>query len=421
MTTKLDKASVEELLEALNVPESAYEKAEKRYKGLGEWFERGEARCSDHSPHFYPQGSFRLGTVIRPVGEDGEYDLDLGCRLRDGIKKGTHSQKDLKDLVGKDLEDYRKAQGIKSPLEPKHRCWRLQYADDLNFHMDVVPSIPEEERGRGILKEAMVRGGLREDLAGTVSGHAGAITDDRSQSYEVVSQDWRISNSEGYALWFESRIRLAQTVLEKRAEARIDELKPWRWKSPLQQTVQLLKWHRDMMYQEGKRNPDSKPISVILTTLAAHAYQGEADVEVALANILERMDEFVRGTEPRVPNPINPEEEDFADKWADPAYEHLELEKNFRDWLAKAREDFNTIGTTNDPVLLEKTAREAFGTTLPQRKASLTPKGASLLEKVEQLRKGAKTSAAGVIGATGIENPPHKFYGEETIHPEEEA
>lgn len=416
MTAKLDSAPVQELLRAIDVPESAYEKAEMRYKDLGGWFERDESRCSDYSPHVYPQGSFRLGTVIRPVGKDGDYDLDLGCRLREGVEKSTHSQRDLKHLVGDDLEAYRQARRIQQGLEEKHRCWRLVYADDLSFHMDVVPSIPEDQRGRGMLKEAMVRHGLQDVLAENVSNHAGAITDDRLSTYSQISPAWRVSNSEGYALWFEARMKLAQPILEKRAAARIDELKPWKWKSPLQQVVQLLKWHRDTMFQ---KNPDSKPISVIITTLAGHAYTGEEDVETALAGVLERMDHFVNHSAPRVPNPINPSE-DFADKWPDPAYQHLRLEENFRLWLAKAREHFMTVATTRDPALLEKTAREAFGITLPERAKDLR-KHALLMEKAEQLKGGARTSTAGIIGSTGVSNLPHKFYGDETLHPEEEA
>ena len=416
MTTKLDSAPLQELLRSIDVPESAYEKAESRYKDLGSWFERDDALCSDYSPHVYPQGSFRLGTVIRPVGKDGEYDLDLGCRLREGVKKSTHSQQDLKNLVGQDLEAYRKARGIQEELEPKHRCWRLIYADDLSFHMDVVPSIPEDQGERGLLKEAMVRHGLQDNLAENVSRHAGAITDDRLPSYPHISPAWRVSNSEGYALWFESRMRQAQLLLEKRAAARIDDLKPWKWKSPLQQVVQLLKWHRDHMFQ---KQPDSKPISVIITTLAGHAYNGEGEVETALAGVLERMDQFVNGTIPRVPNPINPSE-DFADKWPDPTYRHLKLEENFWRWLAKAREDFKIIATTRDPGQLEKTASEAFGTTLPERSRELR-KHVSLMEKAEQLKSGARTSMAGVIGATGVSNLPHKFYGDEALHPKDQA
>lgn len=416
MTTNLDAATLQELLEKISVPPSAYEKAKARYEDLGNWFEHKDSECSQHDPHIYPQGSFRMGTAIRPVGENGEYDLDLGCRLRKGISKGVHSQKFLKELVGRDLEAFRKANNIQTPLEPKHRCWCLSYADLLSFHMDIVPSIPEEKTQRGLLKYAMINEGFIDDLATRVADHAGAITDDRHPSYEKPAANWRISNSEGYAIWFESRMRLAQPILEKRAAAQLDELPARNWNSPLQQAVQLLKWHRDNMFQ---KNPDSKPISVIITTLAGHAYSGEEFVETALAGVLERMDQFVHHTTPRVPNPINPSE-DFADKWSDPAYQHLKLEENFRAWLEQAREDFKAVATTRDPVVLEKTAREAFGTTLPERFRELR-KHTSLIEKTEQLKSGARTSTAGVIGTTGVSNLPHKFYGDETLHSKDSA
>lgn len=413
MNIKFESEPIRELLESISVPESAYVKAKARYEDLGKWFERPESACANHSPHIYPQGSFRLGTVIRPVGKNGEYDLDLGCRLREGISKGVHSQKFLKELVGRDLEAYRKARSILSPLEPKHRCWRLAYADELSFHMDVVPSIPEGRTQQLMLKTAMVTEGLIETLATKVADHVGSITDDRHPSYSMIAANWQISNSEGYAIWFESRMRLAQTLLEKRAAARLDSLPARNWNSPLQQVVQLLKWHRDHMFQN---NPDSKPISIIITTLAAHSYNGEADIEVALSNILNQIDKHVRESKPRVPNPINPLEEDFAEKWHDPAYANLELERHFRVWLKKARQDFQTIGTAADPLLFEKTAKEAFGINLPKRIVALqlrTPMGASLLDKVEQLKQGASTSAAGIIGGSGIANRPHGFYGEE--------
>ena len=421
MNTRFEAAPIRELLESISVPESAYAKAKARYDDLGKWFERPESECSNHSPHIYPQGSFRLGTVIRPVGKNGEYDLDLGCRLREGISKGVHSQKFLKELVGRDLEAYRKARSILSPLEPKHRCWRLAYADELSFHMDIVPSIPEGQTQRLMLKTAMVTKGFIETLAMKVADHAGSITDDRHASYSMVAANWRISNSEGYAIWFESRMRLAQTLLEKRAAARLDSLPARNWNSPLQQVVQLLKWHRDNMFQ---KNPDSKPISVILTTLAAHSYSGEGDVEVALANVLNQMGGHVRQSQPKVPNPINPLEEDFADKWHDTANDHLALESNFWKWLEKAKEDFGVVATTSDPALLEKVAAEAFGTRLPNRRAELErvgPKRIALFEKAGQIASGARTGKAGVIGAIGVSNLPHSFYGDESLHSTDEA
>jgi hypothetical protein len=207
----------EEILLSLDIPESAYEKAEARYKDLGEWFDREESRCSPFSPHIYPQGSFRLGTVVRPVTGPLEYDLDLGCRLRFGITKFTHTQKQLKNLVGADLEAYRKARQIESALEEKNRCWRLPHKDEVRFHIDAVPSIPEDDVTKASLKEAMIKTGSVKALAESVTSLAGAITDKRSPDFERISHQWRISNSEGFALWFETRMKLAILVLEQHA------------------------------------------------------------------------------------------------------------------------------------------------------------------------------------------------------------
>jgi len=92
MTNDARNRIIEELAGSIDIPDSAYEKAESRYKDLGGWFGRKEARCHAFAPHIYPQGSFRLGTVVRPVEDDGEYDLDMGCRLRVGITTATHME-----------------------------------------------------------------------------------------------------------------------------------------------------------------------------------------------------------------------------------------------------------------------------------------------------------------------------------------
>ena len=132
---------------------AAYKKAKERYEDLGEWFGREESRFKNNDVHVFPQGSFRLGTAIRPLNNNEEYDLDLACNIRDEISKSTHSQKDLKELVGKELESYRNARGIKSKKEEKRRCWRLEYQDSLNFHMDVVPCIPLDESISNLIYE----------------------------------------------------------------------------------------------------------------------------------------------------------------------------------------------------------------------------------------------------------------------------
>jgi hypothetical protein len=364
--TKAIDSYFEALITELDIPESAYEKVEARYKDLGDWFSRPEARCSRFSPHIYPQGSFRFGTVIRPLKDGEEYDLDLGCRLRKDVTKTTHTQKELKTLVGTDLEDYRAARGIESALDEKHRCWRLDYLDDLSFHMDTVPSIPEEQPRIQSLAEGMIKAGSDRGLAEAVAKFAGAITDNRLPNYSRIDPDWLISNSEGYAQWFESRVKLAVQFLEKRAfeakAARVDELPARKWKAPLQRAVQILKRHRDAMFADA---PDGKPISIIITTLAGEAYRGEQDVPSALSRVLTDMGKYVRTMRPRVPNPVNPVE-DFADKWSLPAYQHLDLEQNFWTWLQQAQDDFKALQSPRDAEFLAEHAHQKFATTLDE-------------------------------------------------------
>lgn len=368
MSTSLSDHTIDALIDAIEIPDSAYESAARRYNDLAVWLGRTESQSARFSPHVYPQGSFRLGTVVRPLQDGDDYDLDLGCRLRSGITKQSHTQKQLKHMLGADLAEYRSARQIKERLEEKRRCWRLKYADDLKFHMDVVPSIPDSPESKLAMREAIARAGTPPSVAAAVAIHSGSITDNQLASYAVISPDWRVSNSEGFALWFESRMRLASGLLETRAAAvkaaKIDELPAYQWKTPLQRCIQLLKRHRDVMFAE---NPDGKPISAIITTLAARAYSGESETRQAVQRVLSTIGSLVRETAPRVPNPVNPAE-DFADKWGDPKYGHLRLEQNFWAWLARARRDFGAIETIGSTQLLSEHLRKGFDVTVDPAK-----------------------------------------------------
>lgn len=355
ITNEQKRVVIDNMVKLLELPDSAYDKARKRYEDLGEWFDRDESAVSGNNPHIFPQGSFRLGTAIRPLDESEEYDLDLACKLRDGISKDCHTQETLKKLIGIELEAYRKARGIKNELEPKHRCWRLEYQDDLSFHMDIVPCIPADEKRRKAILESIRKTGLDEYVAGSASQTTISITDDRHEGYKHICGDWNISNPEGYAKWFEYRMNPQQTriLLEK---AQVDDVPLFKKKTPLQRVIQILKRHRDNW---SKDNPDSKPISIIITTLAARAYNGETDIVAALGNVLEKMGGLVNPARPRVPNPVDPEE-DFADRWYRQDCLHLRLEEHFNAWLLQARTDFQHITSTTDTEFLREQIEEKF-------------------------------------------------------------
>lgn len=365
VTREQKKIILENVLELIELPPSAYEKAKKRYDDLGEWFGRDESIVKNNNPHVFPQGSFRLGTAIRPLDEKEEYDLDLACKLREGISRDSHTQEMLKGLVGYEIESYREARDIKAPKEEKHRCWRLEYQDDLSFHMDIVPCIPADSAKRAIILESMRKTGESESIAGIASELTTSITDDRHHGYRTLCDDWNISNPEGYAKWFEVRMNqfARMAFLEK---AQVDDVPLYRKKAPLQRAIQFLKRHRDQMFKDDN---DVKPISIIITTLAARAYQGESDVESALSNILARMGGLVNQSRPRVPNPVDPAE-DFADRWSMPEYTHLKLEQNFWNWLKQAQTDFSLLGSEEDVGFITEQVRRKFSISLNTPKLS---------------------------------------------------
>ena len=359
--------SISVLLEAVEIPDSAYEKAKARYEDIGDWLCRPESSVRGFDPSISPQGSFYLGTVTRPTHADGEYDLDISVKLRRGVTKSSHTQKQLKDLLGAELEAYRKARGIEKRLDEKRRCWRLQYKDQMSFHIDAVPCIPEDEQRRGMIKEAMIARNAGETLADEVAGLTVAITDNKRDDYEVVCPDWNVSNPQGYGRWFASRVRLAVEAVRDRLRMEkrrtVEELPTYKLKAPLQICVQLLKQHRNVMFKDA---PDPQPISIIITTLAARAYEGQEDVTEALLHIVDTMASHIQAESPRVPNPVNPEE-DFSDKWDTPEGRALDLEGNFYRWLEQAQVDFHSLAETRDPDGLEKRAEEALGLTLNRK------------------------------------------------------
>src|SRR3569833_2844529 len=207
------------LVEEVELPATAYESAKRRYEDLVEWFDRDECSLRDDDPHIFVQGSFALCTCIRPPSGE-EYDLDLSCKLRKGIDRETHTQKQLKDLIGLELEGYRAYRRIHGALEPKHRCWRLKYQDDLAFHLDVVPAIPAETRRRAQMALLMGRAGVERFLAREIAENALWITDDRRPGFARIDPEWLSSNPEGYIRWFVSRLEGQLTLLEK---AQVDQ------------------------------------------------------------------------------------------------------------------------------------------------------------------------------------------------------
>jgi hypothetical protein len=356
--TRESEEFLEDLAEELSVPPSRYEQAERSYKSLGDWLHRDASSVRQYGPKVYVQGSFRLGTTIRPANEAEEYDIDSVCEFQN-LSKASLSQQQLKILLGAEIEAYRKAQSMSKPLREGRRCWVLDYADGAQFHMDVVPSIPNGQSAR-ILLEA--RG-----LDARWTGTAIAITDNECPTYAAVTDDWPRSNPKGYSEWFKSRMAAAlerrKRMLAESTRASVEAIPDYKVRTPLQAAIMILKRHRDHSFEQRK---DERPISVIITTLAAHSYNGEETIGQALVAILTSMDKHVlwHNNQYWIPNPTDPLE-NFADKWA----EHPERAKAFFEWLQKARTDFSQAARSSNRSLITETVGRGVGGSLADRAA----------------------------------------------------
>lgn len=378
---------LERSIEKIDISDTQFAEAVERYEAVGAWLAAEDSPLAKYQPDLKPQGSFRLGTVIKPLDKDDEFDVDLTCKLL--ISKKSISQQQLKALVGDRLR-----QKYKMDKE-KRRCWRLNYSEKTKFHMDIVPAIPDENQ---VLLEKHVSHQLAE--------HALCITDNKTWDY---STDWPRSNPEGYALWFVNRMMLVfearRRFLAESLKADVANIPEYRIKTPLQRTVQLLKRHRDSRLGVN----ELKPVSIILTTLAAHAYNNEDNLHDTLFSILKNMDspDFIRRINGNyyIANPVNPDE-NFADKWNENPGKRI----MFFDWLEMARKDFNKIVNLRgyeisenlEPIIGKRYITEALKDIGVSRKEA---------REAGKLKMAFGTGILSSAGKTPVRN--HGFFGED--------
>ena len=335
---------IKQILKDIDLPYEVKQKAKDRYEDLGKWLNREDSSIVKYHPYVFPQGSFLLQTTIRPITEDGEYDLDIGCKFQDGISDKTITQKRLKEKLKEELEKYRTARNIKEPLEEKRRCWRLRYQDKMNFHIDIVPGIPVLEGDCSnygffyvdtYLKGELI---LNEHNLSLWKSLSLLITDAESNDYEQISENWHHSNPEGFAKWFRAKAAfevMKGFQLESVRNEVVVDLPISKQDTVLQRVIKLLKRHRDAMFLEDDKYA---PISVIISKLAADVYQGESSLEIALMSIISGMQKLLENRITNIPNPTELLE-NYADKWIENSY----YQRNFQMWLIEAKKDFTVL------------------------------------------------------------------------------
>lgn len=324
----------ERIADAINISEDMFDYAEAEYKKIAKWIEENS---KDYNIVIYPQGSFALGTAVKPYDREDEYDVDLVCEYQ---RDYGFSAKHLKKTeVYSILTRYARAYRIKE----KRRCWQVTYEHNKKFHLDVIPAV---------FRESYI------DITEQLS----------SEKYEYIG-----SNPKGYISWFQSKQRIRYDAIRtgilsnQRGLYIYNEIKPikeYKIRTPLQKAIQILKRHRDILFKDDHNN--LAPISILITTIAADLYRNEDAITETLNSILSRAKEYVEGFRKNgkyyIYNPSFPSE-NFADKWE----EHPERAEAFLNWLDDARKDLlDNFTTTQSDVEIATLVECALGRNVTQ-------------------------------------------------------
>ncbi|MPS73881.1 MAG: nucleotidyltransferase [Chryseobacterium sp.] len=403
----------------LSITRSQHEAAVQSYKAVGKYLSSEYSPLSAYEPYIKPQGSFIIGTTIQSIEEGGDIDLDVVCEFK--RKKITWTQYHLKKAVG----DHLKAHGTYERLldEEGRRCWTLKYREEgvvnQRYHMDILPAIVAN--GYSVLLESSFRNLMDEDYEKLQL----SITDKEKSNYYVSTfpEEWLQSNPYGYAKWFMKRALLVGNQF-KNLYSLNESVKPTpdyqEERLPLQRVVQLLKRHRDIYFSK-EQNDDirkQKPISCIITTLAARAYRGESNLIDAIWGVINRMSEEIEfkyipeyGREVEwISNPVNVLE-NFADRWND---QDSYRRDNFYRWLDQLKIDLNDAESKTGLQNIFESLSSSFGRKPVQD--AFSQQGNEMRMLTEDNKNNISrslgiigTATAGLNDVTKVK--PHDFYG----------
>lgn len=400
---------LEVLGENLDISKTQYEQAVKSYEAVGSFLSNAESNLAVYQPEILPQGSFLLGTVVRPICDDDDIDVDLVCQLKK--KPSNWTQKHLKKAVGDRLKESLRYSRMIKEQDGGRRCWTLHYSDDANYHMDILPALAEND-----LEEFLNERFSLEDNEDLRKGEI-RITDDQSSNYswDTNYSNWHKSNPFGYARWFYSKSITESNKMFSLNES-IEPITEYsEKKSPLHRVVQLLKRHRDIMFTDDQLDSDDRPISIIITTLAARAYADNktTNISEAFFDVAKRLRNYISEIEDEngkkikcVPNPVN-KAENFADKWP----EVKQKEEYFYLWLDKLEKDVDDLryGGGRGMSSLNESLSKMFGNNVSRK--SFSDYGNSKRILREQ-GKRMMAAGSGILGSTGTKIKNHNFYGD---------
>ncbi len=376
---------LDEICRVLELSAAQLEAARTSYEAVAEWLSASDNPILKWI-EIYAHGSAGLGTTVRPIGRE-DFDVDLICKVLRFTADRPPSE--LKRIVGDRLRENARYAGM---LEEKKRCWRLNYTRE--YHLDISPTIINVECGNG-----------------------GELVPDKKL------REFKPTNPKGYKALFERRAALMPKVRARKAIMAEDSagVEPFpvhgTAKGILRRTVQLLKRHRDVHFQDVVE--EVAPISIIITTLAARSYEygvnnftfdSELDVLIATIRLMPHFIDqpFVNGRRIYVVANETTIGENFAERWnTEPARAAA-----FYAWHAKALADFEALPDLEGIDVLARNLGKSLGGSVVGKVVD------ARAEAVSQARIGKKLYVASAIGLTlssaanATPVQPNTFFGD---------
>jgi Second Messenger Oligonucleotide or Dinucleotide Synthetase domain len=358
-------AILEEICQDLELTPSQFEAARKSYEEVGAWLS-ASANPLLNWIEVYAHGSIGLGTTVKPIGRK-DFDADVICLVTNF--RSSESPAELKRMVGDRLRENEKYARM---LEEKKRCWRLNY--EKAFHLDISPTIPNRHCTNG-----------------------GELVPDKKL------REFKPTNPKGFKIWFDEKSKLQarfkiRKALSTESQANVEPFPSQKAiKGVLRRTVQLLKRHRDIHFENVKE--DIAPISIIITTLASKSYEfcigqfvfdSPLDLLIAVVRMMPHFIErpFIGGKKIYVVPNDTTQGENFADRWnSEP-----ERAQAFYSWHDKVLSDFEKLSTLQGIDLMSTSMSKSLGESVVKRVMS------ARTASVSQARSVGKLFVAPIIG-----------------------
>lgn len=330
MENRFNKNEVlENVIRRLDITPTMYKNAEEKYKSLAKYLEEKGLKCD-----IYPQGSFSLGTVIKPLkeGKRKEYDLDFICVVYD---EENLSAKDFRKKIWDIINQNKTYSEI---IIEYDKCFTLEYSkiNGTGFNIDVLPAKPSRDNF--------------------------IFFTNKINEEEI---EWFESNPKDYSNWFKevndeySQAKTINEMYDMIAKENVEELPSLFERTSLQRVIQFLKYDRDYFYH-SIRKENKKVISAIITTLCTeiakktnYTYLNTVELLKYIVSDLciyaqliskENLDQrygdkiVVKKTNYKweIFNPVNPND-NLADSWN----EDNEKPMLFFNWIEKIRNEFS--------------------------------------------------------------------------------